>query len=70
MNAPYKKLKAYRQLTGMNQSEFGKTLGISLSNYNSKENGKTPFTLEEAKKISEYFQTTIDEVFFKDDVNF
>ncbi len=70
MNTPYKKLKAYRQLTGMNQSEFGKILGISLSNYNSKENGKSHFTLEEAKKISDYFQTTIDEVFFKDDVNF
>ncbi|WP_010296003.1 helix-turn-helix transcriptional regulator [Clostridium senegalense] len=65
----FKKLKAYRQLKGINQSAMAKLLNISLNTYNFKENGKKSFTLDEAKFIADYFNTNIEEIFFSQQVN-
>ena len=60
-----KNLKALRILKGISQSDTAKYLGISLHSYCNKENCKTNFTLDEAKKLSELFGLTVDEIFFK-----
>ncbi|MHB9945153.1 transcriptional regulator [Clostridium botulinum] len=60
-----KKLKAYRYLRGAKQEDIARLIGVSLNTYNFKENGKKSFTLNEAKIISDFFDTTIDELFFK-----
>ncbi|WP_346880611.1 helix-turn-helix transcriptional regulator [Clostridium sp. UBA3061] len=62
------KLKAYRTLKSVKQEDMAKLLGIGLNTYNFKENGKKSFTLEESKMIADYFNTTVDELFFKDSV--
>ncbi|EJP6472775.1 helix-turn-helix transcriptional regulator [Clostridium sp. FAM 1755] len=60
-----KKLKAYRCLKGAKQKDIARLIGVSLNTYNFKENGKKAFTLSEAKVISDFFDTTIDDLFFK-----
>lgn len=70
MSNSHKKLKAYRQLRGINQAVLAELTGVGLNTYNFKENGKKSFTLEEAKTISDYFGVTIDEIFFDNTVNF
>ncbi|MDF2502783.1 helix-turn-helix domain-containing protein [Clostridium sp.] len=60
-----KNLKALRELKGINQTKTAKHLGISLHSYCNKENGKSDFSLDEAKKLSELFGLTVDEIFFK-----
>lgn len=69
MGKEFKKLKAYRQLKGINQVVLANLIGVTVSTYSFKENGKKSFTLEEAKCIADYFQKTIDEIFFNDSVN-
>lgn len=64
------KIKAYMCLKGINQADMAKFLGIYQHTFSLKLNGKTPFTLEESKKIADYFETTVDEIFFEDTVNF
>ncbi|MBO0544722.1 XRE family transcriptional regulator [Clostridium botulinum] len=44
---------------------MARLIGVALNTYNFKENGKKPFTLNEAKIISDFFETTIDELFFQ-----
>lgn len=65
-----KKIKIYRTMKGINQGELAKVMGITLSTYSKKETGKAVFTLLEAKVLSEYFNTTIEELFFNTEVNF
>lgn len=64
----HRKLKAYRQMFGFNQENVAKHLGISLHAYHNKETGKTPFTINEAKKLADLFETTVDDIFFNDNV--
>lgn len=64
------KIKAYRSLHGIKQEDMADLLGIGLNTYNLKENGKNSFTLEESKKIADFFNTTVDDIFFNDIVNF
>lgn len=63
-------LKVYRTLFKKKQQDMADFLEIGLTTYNFKENGKKAFTLSEAKKLADYFNTTIDELFFKNIVNF
>lgn len=65
----YTKLKAYRMLQEKKQEDLAELLNIGLNTYNMKENGKNPFTLEEAKKLADYFSTTIEDIFFVNEVN-
>lgn len=65
-----KKLKVYRTIKAINQSELAEVIGVTLSTYSKKETGKAVFTLIEAKQLAEYFETSIEELFFKYEVNF
>ena len=60
------RLKAYRALKLLTQTEVAKELGITRESYGQKENGKTEFTLSEIKKISELLGQPVEEIFFAD----
>lgn len=63
----YAKLKQYRKSKYVTGEVLSKLLGLqTISAYHKKENGKVPFTLEEAKKISDFFNKKIDYLFFQD----
>ncbi|WP_039242479.1 helix-turn-helix transcriptional regulator [Clostridium botulinum] len=57
-------LKALRELHCLTQTDVAEILGISLHSYCNKENGKLQFTLKEAKKLSDLFKLSIEEIFF------
>ena len=65
-----KTLKAYRQLLNKTQKDMAELLGIGLTSYNQKENGKKPFTLSEARIIADHFNESIENIFFANTVNF
>lgn len=65
-----KTLKAYRQLLNKTQKDMAELLGIGLTSYNQKENGKKPFTLSEARIIADHFNESIENIFFTNKVNF
>jgi DNA-binding XRE family transcriptional regulator len=65
---PYKVLKAYRQLKGVDQKFMADMLKINISTYSYKENGRVPFTLPEAKIIADFFGKSIEDIFFSNDV--
>lgn len=48
-------LRVCRLKCGLNQQSVANLLGVTVSNYSSKENGKVRFYLEEAIKITERF---------------
>lgn len=58
------KLKYIRQQNNIKQKQMAKLLGISPSNYLKKESGIVKFSLIEAKKIADYFNMPIEEIFF------
>nr|WP_287825377.1 helix-turn-helix transcriptional regulator [Clostridium sp.] len=58
-----------REQNNIKQEKIAKILDISLGNYNKKEGGKIRFSLIEAKKIADYFGTTIEEIFFENYVS-
>lgn len=60
----YPTLKAYRALKNVTQDDMAEHLGLSVLSYNRKENGKVEFTLNEAKRMADYFGVTIDDLFF------
>lgn len=64
-----KTLKAYRMLKGVKQENIAEILGITLTTYSNKETGKTQFSLNEAKKISDYLNVPIEQLFFTNEVN-
>lgn len=61
-------LKALRAKHNLTQADMAKTLNISQVAYRSKENGRTQFTLSEARKISKEFNQSIEEIFFENEV--
>lgn len=63
-------VKALRVLNALSQTEVAEKLGIGIKAYNYRENSKQEFTLTEAKKLADLFNLTIDELFFKNIVNF
>lgn len=65
-----KKIKMYRLAKDINQEDLANLLNITLTTYNKKETGKAEFTLSQAKKIADFFNTTIDDLFFNSEVNF
>lgn len=61
-------LAILRCINGFNQKDVSDYLGISLQTYCNKEKGNRQFTLEEAKKISELFKLSIEDIFFNNEV--
>lgn len=62
-------LKELREGHKKEQKELAEYLGISAPNYSKKEAGQVRFSLLEAKKLSEFFGLSIDEIFFNDEVS-
>ena len=59
-------LKAYRVKNNLTQSDIAEKLNISVVSYCAKEKNNRAFTLEEAKKIADIFNSSIDNVFYAD----
>lgn len=57
-------LKMLRDRCHIKQDEMARYLGISPPTYSKKESGDIRFSLIEAKKIADYFQLSIEEIFF------
>lgn len=65
-----KMLKAYRKLNDIKAQDMADDLGITLTTYCKKENGKSEFTLTECKKIADKIGKSVDEIFFKQEVTY
>lgn len=57
------KLIILRKNKGIQQKELAEILGITLTAYNLKENGKYQFTGDQMFKIAEYFKMPIEDIF-------
>lgn len=63
------RLKFLREERNVKQEEMADVLGISACNYYKKENGSIRFSLTEAKKVADYFELSIEEIFFNNEVS-
>ncbi|MGX5633408.1 helix-turn-helix transcriptional regulator [Bacillus thuringiensis] len=61
----HKNLYIARKEQRMTQVAAAKLIYISPRAYFAKEHRKSDFTLKEAQKLAEYFNTTVDELFEK-----
>lgn len=60
-------LQKLRKKHGYTQRDMANLLGLkTISAYCKKERGYCSFSVEEAKKISDYLGLSIDEIFFED----
>lgn len=62
------KLKGKRVEKGFNQTQLANKLGINLSTYCQKENGKVDFTLTEIQDLMYYLDCDFEDIFFKKEV--
>lgn len=62
------KLRAKRVENLMTQKDLADKLGISLSTYVSKENGKRDFTFSEIQDLMYYLNCDFNDIFFKKEV--
>lgn len=60
------RLKDYRKLKGITAKELAKAVGTSRSNISMIEIGAREPNLELAKRIADYFSTSIEAIFFAD----
>lgn len=75
----YLTLKYLRSRLGIKQCEFAKMIGLSVGQYNKKENGHQNWTLSECEIIRDFInpklimlgekEKTIDEIFFGEEVS-
>lgn len=65
-----KNLKILRAIKEVKQEDVANMLNITLATYCKKENGKSNFTIKEAKKLADFFNCTIEDIFFAEKVNF
>jgi len=62
----YKNLRVLRNNNSVSVEKLCEILGLATkAAYYKKENGNVKFTLVEAKKISDFFKISIDDIFFK-----
>lgn len=61
------KLKEYRKIRGITAKELAEAVGTSRSNISMIEIGLRKADLGLAKRIADYFGTTIEAIFFADD---
>lgn len=59
----YCKLKGLMVENNITQMQMAKLLGISVSTFNQKLNGKSDFTIQEAKKISKILNEEVTIIF-------
>lgn len=58
------KVKKLRLSRNLPQERIADWLNMSTATYSKKENGRLKWSLEEAKKLAEYFDMTIEALFF------
>lgn len=63
------RVKELREARGLKQGDLADLLHISPANYNKKENGSIRYSLPEAKILADYFNTTIEALFFENEVS-
>ena len=63
---PRNKVSQLRKKKGLEQKELAKTLNISVWHLNKIENHKKPLTLTTALKMAEFFNVTLNDIFFKE----
>lgn len=63
--ATFKKLKGLMAENDMTQKDLSNIISTSKTSVNRKMNGKFSFTLNEAEKIANHFEMTIDEIFIE-----
>lgn len=57
-------IKCLRERSSLTQKNIADYLGMSLANYNKKENCSVKFSLAEAKALADLFGTSIEDIFF------
>lgn len=62
------KLRGKRVEKQLSQTDVAKMLGINLSTYNQKENGKSEFTLSEIQDLLYYLDCDFDDIFYRKEV--
>ena len=66
----FNRLRMIRNNKHISANTMAELLGLKTkAAYYKKENGRVKFTLTEAKKISDFFHSSIEEIFFKDKVS-
>ena len=66
----FERLRQIREEKGLTCEQMAEQLGLQTkAGYNKKENGRTKFTLQEAKKVSEILGMSIDDIFFANEVS-
>lgn len=66
----YLRLKEIRENSGVTQDEMANLLGYRhKSGYNKLENGERKISIEQAKIISDFFNMSIEDIFFNNLVN-
>lgn len=66
----YIKLKKLREDKGITQDEMAELLGYRhKSRYSKLENGERKMSIEQAKLISDFFNMSIEDIFFNNKVN-
>lgn len=58
------KVRKLREENGFKQEDIAEVLENSVSTYSKKENGKLRFSLEDAIKLSSFFNKPIEVIFF------
>lgn len=66
----FERLRELRKAHGLTCDDMASLLGLATkAAYSKKERGSTKFSLEDAKKISDKFNMSIDEIFFENEVS-
>lgn len=66
----FERLRALRKAHGLTCEDMAELLGLATkAAYSKKERGNTKFSLTDAKKISEKFHKSIDDIFFENEVS-
>lgn len=65
----FEKLREIRQTRGYTCDYMAKTMGLTKATYSKKERGQITMTLEDAEKISNILECSVEEIFFADKVS-
>ena len=58
------KIRRLREDNNLTQAQMANYLGMSLANYGKKENNQIRFSINEAKRLSDFFGLSIEQIFF------
>jgi DNA-binding XRE family transcriptional regulator len=64
----YEGLISIRTKMNVKGEQLANLLGVTVATYSRKENGIIKFSLNEAKKIADYFKLKVEDIFFDHEV--